>query len=298
MRDRLSPTQREILSGLSAGCITTAATHPLDILKIRLQLDQASKTQYESFSKVLKTFTSNNSINTIRQVYRGVIPNLIGSSFAWSVYFASYRYFKDLSHFYVFKSTGFKKDSNLQSWNYLTSAFAAGTFTAVITNPFWVLKTRILSTSKDTPGAYKGFINGIVRIFKEEGISGFYKGLLPSLVGVSQGAFQFTIYDTLKYQIMQDSSHRGKLEIYEYILMSCVSKILSTLITYPCQLLRSRLQDYSSINEKKTIDELIKKIYLLEGINGFYKGIIPNLIRVLPATCITFGVYETIKKIA
>jgi solute carrier family 25 folate transporter 32 len=132
---------------------------------------------------------------------------------------------------------------------------------------------------------------------KEEGITGFWKGLIPSLVGVSQGALQFTIYDTLKYQIRGDS-HRGKLEIYEYIIMSCTSKIISTLITYPCQLLRSRLQDYSSINEKKTVRQVVQNVYNLEGIGGFYKGVLPNIVRVLPATCITFSIYETIKKIA
>lgn len=31
-----------------------------------------------------------------------------------------------------------------------------------------------------------------------------------------------------------------------------------------------------------------------EGLLGFYKGVAPNVIRVLPGTCITFLVYETV----
>lgn len=31
-----------------------------------------------------------------------------------------------------------------------------------------------------------------------------------------------------------------------------------------------------------------------EGLLGFYKGVVPNLIRVTPACCITFVVYENV----
>jgi solute carrier family 25 folate transporter 32 len=37
-----------------------------------------------------------------------------------------------------------------------------------------------------------------------------------------------------------------------------------------------------------------KKIFQAEGYVGFYKGLAPNIIRVLPGTCITFLVYENL----
>jgi len=40
--------------------------------------------------------------------------------------------------------------------------------------------------------------------------------------------------------------------------------------------------------------DAIVKIFKFEGLAGFYKGIIPNILRVLPATCITFVAYESI----
>ena len=33
-----------------------------------------------------------------------------------------------------------------------------------------------------------------------------------------------------------------------------------------------------------------------EGFKGFYKGIVPNLLRVIPATAITFVVYENVSR--
>ena len=58
------------------------------------------------------------------------------------------------------------------------------------------------------------------------------------------------------------------------------------------QVVRARLQD----QEKKYAGSLdcISKILRLEGVKGFYKGLSPNLLRVVPATMITFVVYENI----
>ncbi|KAH3677607.1 hypothetical protein WICMUC_001710 [Wickerhamomyces mucosus] len=288
----ITNTQREILSGLTAGFLTTTVTHPLDLLKIRLQLDPSSNTKvFQNFKKQINLiYVKYSFAQTFQNLYRGILPNLIGNSLAWSIYFTSYRTFKDYRHKEIERL-----DSNLTSLDYLTSAFAAGSLTAFLTNPIWVLKTRILSTNKSDPGAYTNLFDGIKRILKEEGILGFWKGFLPSLLGVSQGALQFTIYDTLKYQIKNDD--HVKLEIYEYLYMSCTSKIISLMTIYPIQMMKSRLQAYENITERKKLRTLIKQIYYREGIQGFYKGVVPNIIRVLPATCITFSVYEEMKKI-
>lgn len=49
--------------------------------------------------------------------------------------------------------------------------------------------------------------------------------------------------------------------------------------------------------ELKTLPSILNPLLFLlrnEGASGFYKGIIPNIIRVTPACCITFVVYEKV----
>jgi solute carrier family 25 folate transporter 32 len=41
--------------------------------------------------------------------------------------------------------------------------------------------------------------------------------------------------------------------------------------------------------------DAISQIWAQEGIAGFYKGLGPNLLRVLPSTWVTFLVYENTK---
>lgn len=49
-----------------------------------------------------------------------------------------------------------------------------------------------------TPYRYNNTIHAFQTIAKEEGIRGFYKGLGPSLIGVSHVAVQFPLYEKLK----------------------------------------------------------------------------------------------------
>lgn len=81
----------------------------------------------------------------------------------------------------------------------------------------------------------------------------------------------------------------------EYLTFSATSKLLAVLVTYPYQVVRARLQNqHYSYN---SASDCVKKIIQYEGWKGFYKGMGTNLIRVIPATMITFVVYENISYI-
>ena len=73
-------------------------------------------------------------------------------------------------------------------------------------------------------------------------------------------------------------------------------------VSYPLDLVRRRLQvqDFSGFvgNQSTHYDGMIdclKKIFKAEGFRGFYKGLWPNYIKVVPSISITFLVYEKMK---
>ena len=80
------------------------------------------------------------------------------------------------------------------------------------------------------------------------------------------------------------------------IVLSTVSKLVAGVITYPLQVLRSRLQNYDAEERfGKGVRGVVRKLWLEEGVRGFYRGMVPGVIRVLPATWVTFLVYENVK---
>ena len=149
---------------------------------------------------------------------------------------------------------------------------SVGGLTALFTNPIWVVKTRMLSTSKDTPGAYRGIRQGISSIVQKEGLRGLYHGLLPSLFGVSHGAVQFAAYEQLKNYRARKRGDGSSLSNWDFVTLSALSKIFAGTVTYPYQVLRARLQTYNAQSTYKSIGDLLSQISRKEGFLGFYKG--------------------------
>ncbi|CAI5760420.1 unnamed protein product [Candida verbasci] len=304
---KFSKRQIEIISGLTAGFTTTVVTHPLDVIKVRLQLSTNTNSllsrnsqTYSSLVLVLKKIKEDVDFiyskklnghskftNYVIQYYRGIGPNLIGNISAWGLYFALYAEFK--------QNLGIRNNLTL---NFFSSSVLAGITTSLLTNPIWVLKTRILGSSKNDEKSYKSVFDGIKQMLKQEGILSFWKGTIPSLFQVFQASLQFTFYDHLKcYLTVTDhqNSNQGQLSTWQYLYASALSKISSMSLLYPTQVVKARLQ----INKSKTnggIVYTIRQLYFTEGgLLAFYKGLSANIIRVLPATCITFVVYEKVK---
>lgn len=304
-----SRRQVEMISGLAAGFTTTIVMHPLDLIKIRLQLSPDMSTRpfklfYNIVSKINDSAVDDFNVykqrhhakgikhsvlsrykfpHTIFQYYRGISPNIAGNIVAWSFYFTLYAEFKNLIDF-----------SN-DTANYFTSSSAAGVTTGLLTNPIWVLKTRILGTNRNEAGAYSSAFHGIRLMLRKEGILSFWKGTIPGLFLVLQASLQFTFYDHFKqYQLSKKTNKGDGLSTVEYIVSSAASKTLSTIIMYPSQVVKSRLQN--SMVKHMSLRSVCKEIWHKEGRWwGFYKGVGTNMLRVVPATCITFVSYETVK---
>ena len=89
--------------------------------------------------------------------------------------------------------------------------------------------------------------------------------------------------------------------------MGAVSKIIASTMTYPLQLIKSRLQQRNQTaeitadgqveigkREYEGVVDCARKIWKREGFRGFFKGTVPNALRVAPSSAITFVVYESV----
>ncbi|XP_068937223.1 solute carrier family 25 member 32 [Petaurus breviceps papuanus] len=277
-----------LVAGVSGGVLSNLALHPLDLVKIRFAVSDGLelRPKYKGVVHCLATIWK---VDGLRGLYQGVTPNVWGAGLSWGLYFFFYNAIKS------YKTEG--KTERLDATEYLVSAAEAGAMTLCITNPLWVTKTRLMLQYEVVSASerqYKGMMDALVKIYKFEGVRGLYKGFLPGLIGTSHGALQFMAYELLKlkYNTHINRLPDAQLSTVEYISVAAMSKIFAVAATYPYQVVRARLQDQHIFYEG--VLDVIKRTWRKEGIIGFYKGIVPNLIRVTPACCITFLVYENV----
>lgn len=170
-------------AGAVAGASSTIVLHPFDLIKVRLQTSQTAPSPFQSFKALSLLYKS----DSIKGLYRGLSANFAGSTLSWGLYFFIYEHLKSL----------YTAEKPINNFGYIWTSSVASILTVAVTNPIWVLKTRLFLQTSDTI-KYRGLMHGLSLVFKEEGMRGLYKGFVPGLIGISHGAIQFTVYENLK----------------------------------------------------------------------------------------------------
>ena len=271
------------VSGGVAGAVSRTTTAPLDRLKVIFQANLGNPQ-----GKILLEMKSIYKDNGWKGFFLGNGTNVVKIVPETGVKFLAYEQFKRLIC---------KKLEAPKTHERLVSGGLAGVCSQLVVYPLEITKTRLALAPV---GIYKGIFDCIKQTYISEGPFGLYKGLQASIIGViPYASIDLAIYNTLrdhyKEKNMKDPS--------PIILLLCgaTSSICGQLVSYPFAVIRTRLQsqDMPGMHtlKYKGLWDCAKKIEKFEGFKGFYRGIVPNFMKTVPAISISYVVFETVKKL-
>lgn len=275
----------------SVGSVTAMSVfYPLDTVRSRLQLekDRQAKGTWQMLSELIQE-------EGTESLYRGLPPVLTSLCASGFVYFYS---FHGLRAVFMTKSASGQQHSAVRD---LALGAIAGAINVYLTTPMWVVNTRIkmqgirgkTGNARQYPH-YDGIFNGICRIAHDEGIDALWSGTLPSLVLVSNPAIQFMVYESLKRRTMQFLGTE-RLNAPTIFLLGAMSKSVSTVITYPLQVIQAKSRYGSDEVKNKRMVEMLLDIVKQDGVTGgLYKGMESKLLQTVMTTALMYLTYEKI----
>lgn len=189
----------EILAGMCAGACQVVFTNPLEIVKIRLQMQGGVKSNLQPGEIPHKRLTAGQIIKQlgVKGLYKGATACLLRDVPFSAIYFPTYANIK--AHVFDFDPHDPNKRHKLDSWQLLVSGALAGAPAAFFTTPADVIKTRLQVEQKSHEARYNGIVHAFGKILKEEGVGAFFKGSLARVFR-SSPQFGFTL---ASYEILQ-----------------------------------------------------------------------------------------------
>ncbi|XP_041813627.1 mitochondrial thiamine pyrophosphate carrier [Chelmon rostratus] len=167
-----------VCGGLAA-CSATVVCQPLDTLRTRFAAQGEPKV-YSNLRHAVSTMCRSEGVLTF---YRGLSPTLMAVFPYAGLQFFSYNVFKKLL---APPPKAGNSGANLRS---LVCGSGAGMISKAITYPFDLFKKRLQVGGFEAARvhfgqvrSYRGLVDCMLQIAREEGVRGFFKGLSPSLV--------------------------------------------------------------------------------------------------------------------
>lgn len=201
------------------------------------------------------------------------------------------------------------KDDNTPALHKFLAGAMAGTVACLACYPLDLVRTR-LTTELEGQEHYRGIVDAFRKIPQEEGMRGFYSGVGATLfVAVPSFAISYTVYGTLKEYTLDDElfynlrridaeSGEEKLGFGLTIVCGAASGILATLVTFPMDTIRRRMQIQNlhvPPEQRLTSRQQFYRLATKEGMTSLYRGLTPELLKVVPMVGTLFVVYESTK---
>lgn len=279
---RLSPV-RNIIAGSIGGMVGWIAGQPLDMVKVRLQIQPKENPLYKGpmdcLIKIVKAegFTG---------LYRGMLVPVLMSAPACAVSFFALSLGKrlQLDH----------PDQEPTLVQYFKAGLFCGVFSAMVFGPSERLKCLLqVQKSLGGPPKYTGTVDCFIKVMGESGLRGVYRGLGPTFLREipGSGAWYLT-YEGLLQLSRRDGRTRDEVGPVTIALAGGTAGMVFWGLTFPFDVIKTRMQVSSIEQYPRGSRDVIRLMLKTEGLKSLYRGYVPAVARALVVHAALFVGYE------
>ncbi|KAK8250539.1 calcium dependent mitochondrial carrier protein-like protein [Phyllosticta capitalensis] len=311
------PNPGYFVAGGLAGIISRTTTAPLDRLKVYL-IAQTRNTDTVQAAKSGAALTALRkgaqslvvatkelwATGGIRSLYAGnglnVVKVMPESAVKFGAFEASKRLFA--------KIEGHNNARDIHTWSKFMAGGFGGMVSQFVVYPLDTLKFRM--QCETVSGGLHGnalIIATAKKMWAKDRLRAFYRGLPMGLFGIfpyaaiDLGTFEYLKRFVTARKARRLHCHEEQAEPGSFMtaFIGGFSGAFGASLVYPLNLLRTRLQSQGTVLHPRTytgIADVTRQTIKGEGVRGLFKGLTPNLLKVVPAVSITYVVYEQSKK--
>ncbi|PKY60772.1 mitochondrial carrier [Rhizophagus irregularis] len=272
-----------IVDSSIAAVISRLCTHPLDTIRVRLQANTTNTFSRSNGKLVNNLFIQLIRKTPIKSYYNGLA---IAASLGIPA-LSSYLFVYDKTKYFLSNRLNIKDTSAL---NYMASAAIAEICSGVFWTPMEVLKSKLQTYGTSNEMNRINTLQMSKLILENEGIKGFFRGYLLSLVVfIPHTMIYFVLYE--KFKIWTKSER--KLTNNDYLINSAAACSIAGSISNVLDIIKTRWQVSFS---KETPLEIMKNMYKNEGgLRAFTKGMGARVLWMVPSSSISMTIYEILK---
>jgi solute carrier family 25 (mitochondrial phosphate transporter), member 23/24/25/41 len=277
--DALRPLKL-LLAGAAAGAVSRTATAPLDRLKMLLQVHDG-----RTKMTILSGLRNMAAEGSLKAFFKGNGTNVVKIAPETAIKLTANDIYK--------RFIATDPDEITPGQRMIAGALAGATAQSII-YPLELVKTRLAICPKDT---YSGILDCMRKVRVQEGPRAFYRGILPSMLGILPYAgVDITCFELLKEWLLDE--YDGKPPPQMILGAGMLSSSIAQFSAYPLALVRTRMQA-QGIGGKPPkytgMYDVLAKTYRNEGVRGLYKGSLTNLAKLAPAAGISWFCFEETK---
>jgi len=286
---KLSHFLMDFISGGVSGVVAKTCAAPLERVKLLLQTQGTNERISKPYKGIADVYSRVYREEGFLAFWRGNGANVIRYFPTQALNFS----IKD--HIHRFFGT---VDRNANPYHFvfknLMAGGVAGSITSYIVYPLDFARTRLgVDAKQNGQRQFKGVADCLSKTYKSDGFKGLYRGAGMAVCGIFiyRGLY-FGIYDSGKAVLIKDND-----ALYKKFFFAQACVISSETIAYPTDTVKRMLMLQSTRKEVMYtgIVDCVKKLYQKEGLAGFWKGNLSNMMR-SAGSSICLVLYDELKR--